>query len=199
VSYGVLLSVVSTAVLWAVGGALAALAGAGTIAFYVFVYTGFLKRRTPQNIVIGGAAGATAPLIADAAVDGAFGWASLVLFLVIFLWTPAHFWAIALYRKDEYEAAGFPMMPSVVGDDGTRRRMAAYALALIPVTLLPWWSGALSPVYALTALALGGGFLASIGRAMRLRRPQQDRRVFGFSILYLAALFAEMLVELTLF
>ena len=147
----------------------------------------------------GGGAGASAPLIAWAAVTGSLALPAVLLAAIVFLWTPPHFWAIALYRKDEYEAAGFPMMPSVVGDDGTRRRMAAYALALIPVTLLPWWSGALSPVYALTALALGGGFLASIGRAMRLRRPQQDRRVFGFSILYLAALFAEMLVELTLF
>jgi protoheme IX farnesyltransferase len=198
-AFGLAISALGLLVLYVGCGGLAAAIGALTLAYYVFVYTLWLKPRTPQNIVLGGAAGAASPLIADAAIDGRLGIWGLVLFAIVFLWTPPHFWAIALYRKREYEAAGFPMMPSVVGDEATRRRMAVYAIALIPVTLLPWLSGSLSVVYVVTALILGGGFLASIGRAMRLRRPQQDRRVFGFSILYLATLFAEMLLELTLF
>jgi protoheme IX farnesyltransferase len=198
VIFGLMISALGLLVLFVSGGWLAATIGALTLAHYIFVYTLWLKPRSPQNIVIGGAAGAASPLIADAAADGRLGIWGFVLFAIIFLWTPAHFWAIALYRKDEYAAAGFPMMPNVVGDDATRRKMLVYALILLPVTLLPWLGGVLSPVYALTALVAGGGFIASIGQAIRLRSPQQDRRVFSISIFYLAALFAEMLLELTL-
>jgi protoheme IX farnesyltransferase len=197
-AFGLAISALGLLVLYTGAGGLAAAIGAGTLAYYVFVYTLWLKPRTPQNIVLGGAAGAASPLIADAAVDGRLGVWGFALFAIVFLWTPPHFWAIALYRKHEYEAAGFPMMPSVVGDQATRRRMLVYALILIPVTLLPWLSGSLSAIYVLTALLAGGGFLASIGRAMREQRRQQDRRVFAFSILYLATLFGEMLLELSL-
>jgi len=197
--FGLVISALGLLTLEVGAGRLAAGIGALTLAYYVFVYTLWLKPRTPQNIVLGGAAGAASPLIADAAVDGRLGLWGVALFAIVFLWTPPHFWAIALYRKREYEAAGFPMMPSVVGDAATRRRMLAYALALIPVSLAPWWSGSLSGAYAATALVMGAGFVASIARAMRLSRPQQDRRVFGFSILYLATLFGEMLLELTVF
>jgi protoheme IX farnesyltransferase len=196
--FGLGISALGLLVLSVTGGWLAAAIGALTLAFYIFVYTLWLKPRTPQNIVIGGAAGAASPLIADAAMDGRLGVWGFALFLIIFLWTPPHFWAIALYRKREYEAAGFPMMPSVVGDDATRRRMLAYALILIPVTLIPWLGGALSPVYALTALAAGGVFVATIVRSMRLRDTRHDRRVFSVSIVYLSLIFAEMLVELAL-
>ncbi len=194
--FGLLTSAVGLGLLLAVGGRLSAAIGALTLLHYIFVYTLWLKPRSPQNIVIGGAAGATAPLIADAAVSGAIGPWSLVLFAIIFLWTPPHFWAIALYRKDEYAAAGFPMMPVVVGDAATRRRMLAYACVLWPVTLLPWIGGALGPIYGGTALVSGGYFVASIARAMRVAQTQQDRQVFTISIVYLALLFAVMMLEM---
>jgi protoheme IX farnesyltransferase len=194
--FGLTVSLLGLAVLYAAGGALPAAIGAGTLAHYFFVYTLWLKPRSPQNIVIGGAAGAATPLIADAAVDGRLGIWGVVLFAIIFLWTPPHFWAIALYRKNEYEAAGFPMMPSVVGNDATRRRQLAYALLLIPVTLIPWLAGVLGVFYAIVALLAGIAFCESIRQAMRRRSDVADRRVFRVSIVYLVAIFAAMLVEL---
>jgi len=196
--FGVLVAGLGLAILLGVGGWLSALIGALTLAHYVGIYTLWLKPRTPQNIVIGGAAGAAAPLIADVAVDGRLGVWGIALFAIIFLWTPPHFWAIALYRKSEYAAAGFPMMPCVVGDVATRRRMLAYAIALLPVTLLPWLGGALGLLYASVALLSGAGFIASIVRAMRADSRDQDRRVFFVSIQYLALLFGAMLVDLAL-
>ncbi len=199
VIFGLAISVLGVAVLFATGGWLPALIGVLTLVHYVLIYTIWLKPRTAQNIVIGGAAGAASPLIADAAVDGRLGIWGLVLFLIIFFWTPPHFWAIALYRKREYEAAGFPMIPSVLGDRATRIRMLAYAICLVPITLIPWLGNELSALYALTALVAGGGFIASIMRSMRLETAGQDRRVFRVSIFYLFAIFAEMLIELSLF
>ncbi len=196
--FGLLTSGAGLALLQTVGGTLSAAIGALTLLHYIFVYTLWLKPRSPQNIVIGGAAGATAPLIADAAANGAIGPWSLVLFAIIFLWTPPHFWAIALYRKDEYAAAGFPMMPVVVGNAATRKKMLAYACLLWPVTLIPWIGGALSPVYGLTALAAGGYFVASIARSRRIADVKEDRRVFAISIVYLSLLFAVMVLELLL-
>jgi protoheme IX farnesyltransferase len=192
--FGVLVSALGVIVLFAAGGWLPALVGGLTIAHYIGVYTVWLKPRSPQNIVIGGAAGAAAPLIADAAVDGSIGVWGIVLFAIVFLWTPPHFWAIALYRKQEYAAAGFPMMPSVAGNAATRRQMLAYAICLIPVTLIPWLGGALGPAYAAVAVAGGLWFVASICRAMRVRTRSEDRRVFFVSIAYLAALFSAMLI-----
>ncbi len=198
VVFGVAISALGVAVLYATGGGLPAAIGLLTLAHYLVVYTIWLKPRTPQNIVIGGAAGAASPLIADAAVDGRLGVWGFVLFLIIFVWTPPHFWAIALYRKREYAAAGFPMLPNVVGDRATRRWMLAYAIGLIPVALIPWLGGELSAVYGLTVLVAGAGFVASITRAMRAESPREDRRVFRISILFLSAIFAEMLCELAL-
>ena len=196
--FGLVVSAIGIGVLYAAGGTLPAAIGGVTLAHYFFVYTLWLKPRSPQNIVIGGAAGAATPLIADAAVDGRLGIWGVVLFAIVFLWTPPHFWAIALYRKSEYEAAGFPMMPSVVGNDATRRRQLAYALLLIPMTLIPWLAGVLGVFYAIAATVAGLVFCASIGQAMRRRSDLADRRVFRVSILYLVAIFAAMLVELTL-
>jgi len=196
--FGLAVSVLGLAILYAAGGALPAAIGAGALAHYLFVYTLWLKPRSPQNIVIGGAAGAATPLIADAAVDGRLGIWGIVLFAIVFLWTPPHFWAIALYRKSEYEAAGFPMMPSVVGNDATRRRQLAYAMVLIPVTLIPWLAGVLGAFYAVVSMAAGLAFCVSIGQAMHRRSDVADRRVFRVSILYLVAIFAAMLVDLTL-
>jgi protoheme IX farnesyltransferase len=199
VIFGFAVSALGVAVLYATGGWLPAAIGMLTLVHYVLVYTIWLKPRTSQNIVIGGAAGAASPLIADAAVDGSLGIWGPVLFLIIFIWTPPHFWAIALYRKQEYEAAGFPMTPSVVGDRKTRIRMLAYAIVLIPITLIPWLGGELSALYAITALVAGGAFVASIARAMKLQTSTQDRRVFKTSIFYLFAIFAEMLIEVSLY
>lgn len=195
-TFGLAISALGLLALLTAGGWLAAAIGSLTLLHYIFVYTIWLKPRSPQNIVIGGAAGAAAPLIADAAVDGQLGLWGGVLFAIIFLWTPPHFWAISLYRKHEYAAAGFPMMPLVVGNAATRRRMLAYAYVLLPVTLVPWLGGALSPLYALTALVTGGTFIASIHRSIREADVEEDRRVFAISIAYLSLLFAEMLLEL---
>ena len=128
-------------------GAPAAGLGVASILFYVFVYTIWLKPRSAWNAVIGGAAGAAAPLIADAAVNGHVGAAGLSLFAIVFFWQPPHVWAIALYRKADYEAAGIPMLPSVIGDQPTRRRMLWYTLGLVPVTLAPVALGLLGPIY----------------------------------------------------
>ena len=135
------------------------------------------------------------PLIADAAVDGRVGVWGVVLFAMVFLWQPPHFWAIVLSRREEYEAAGFPMLPSVVGAAATRRQMLLWALALVPVSLLPCAAGTIGPLYAATAVVGGGLFVASILHAMRLRTREADRRVFRVSIPYLALLFAALLVE----
>jgi protoheme IX farnesyltransferase len=195
---GLVLTVVSTLVLWMVGGALAALVGLGTVLFYVVVYTLWLKPRTPQNIVIGGAAGATAPMIAEAALTGGLSWASWILFTIVFLWTPPHFWAIAIFRKEEYAAAGFPMMPNVVGDQATRRQSLAYTVLLILVTLAPVPLGLLSPAYGLVALLTGLWFLVAVWRSVAADDPRVDYRVFRVSIAYLFLLLGAMLVDCAL-
>lgn len=198
--FGLVLSVVSTLLLYLCGGVLPALVGAGSIAFYVFVYTLGLKRRTPQNIVIGGAAGATAPLIADAAVDGVLGPAGIILFLLIFVWTPPHFWAIALFRKDEYANAEIPMMPLVVGDQGTRWRSLGYTISMIPVSLaLVWPFGILHGIYATAALLCGVWFLGWNIHAIRKKDYEVDRRMFRASIVYLFAVIGAMLVDVVVY
>lgn len=195
--YGVVLTLLSTAMLWrTAGGASAAAIGLATIAFYVGVYTLWLKPRTPQNIVIGGAAGGTAPLIASVALDGEISVAAWILFLIVFLWTPPHFWGVALYRRAEYEAAGFPMMPSVVGDQGTRWRSLAYTLLLLPVTVLPVWLGYLGTFYFVSASALGLWFLWLVVRSLRRQDLELDYGVFRSSIVYLTLLFLAMFADL---
>lgn len=196
-AYGVVLTILSTVILWrTAGGAAAAAIGLGTIAFYVGVYTLWLKPRTPQNIVIGGAAGGTAPLIASVALDGEISVAAWILFLIVFLWTPPHFWGVALYRRAEYEAAGFPMMPSVVGDQGTRWRSLAYTLLLLPVTVLPVWLGYLGATYLVAASGLGLWFLWLVVRSIQREDLELDYGVFRSSIVYLTLLFSAMFVDL---
>jgi len=197
-AFGVLVATLGLLVLLDTTNLLATAIGAYTLLHYVAVYTIWAKPRSPQNIVIGGIAGAAAPLIADAAVDGRIGLWGLVLFAIVFVWQPPHFWAITLYRKHEYEAAGFPMMPSVVGNHGTRCRMLVYAIILLPIMLLPWLGGQLSTCYALTALAGGMLFIFRIGQAMRAENDLADRRVFTTSLITLSALFSEMTLELLL-
>ena len=171
------------------------------ILFYVFVYTVWLKRRTPQNIVIGGAAGAFPPMIGWAAVSGDVSLVSLSLFAVIFLWTPPHFWALALYRSGDYARAGIPMMPVVAGRASTKRQMLAYTLILVPVSLTPALLGGAGLVYAAGAAVLGLMFIASAIRVLREPEGAEDRAakaMFGFSILYLFLLFAVLLADVLL-
>jgi protoheme IX farnesyltransferase len=167
-----------------------------SILFYIFVYTIWLKPRSPWNAVIGGAAGAAAPLIADVAVNGHIGPAGLLLFAVVFFWQPPHVWAIALYRKADYEAAGIPMLPSVIGDQPTRRRMLWYTLGLIPISLAPVALGLLGPIYAAVALVMNGWFVWAAVRVLRERDEESARAMFRVSLLYLFALFLAMLADL---
>ena len=166
------------------------------IVFYVVVYTMWLKRRTPQNIVIGGAAGALPPVIGWAAATGSVSLESLVLFLIIFLWTPPHFWALALNRSDEYARAGIPMLPVVAGRAATKRQILIYSALLVPISLLPWVLGFAGATYA-AAVVVCGTILIALTLQLRPggatdRRPAQ--RVFAFSIVYLFVLFAALLV-----
>jgi protoheme IX farnesyltransferase len=164
--------------------------------FYVVVYTRFLKRTTSQNIVIGGAAGAVPPLVGWAAATGNVGVAALILFAIVFVWTPPHFWALALLIKDNYKAAGVPMLPVVKGDRETARQIVLYSLGLVAVTLLPWAWGTVGLLYLASALGLGAVF---VWLAERLRRDTTPRRamvLFHYSLLYLALLFAAMALDL---
>jgi len=173
----------------------AALALAGFY-FYVFVYTRWLKRRTPQNIVIGGAAGAFPPLVGWAAVTGRIDLAAVYLFLIVFYWTPPHFWALALLKQHDYGRAGVPMAPLVWGERETMRQMLWYTVILVPITLLPWAFGAFGIIYGASAAALGGLLLAGVVRVMRAR-PWTGAAwgVYKYSLLYLALLFVAMAVD----
>jgi protoheme IX farnesyltransferase len=193
--FGLTLAAVSTALLWAVAGAMAAALGVASILFYVFVYTVWLKPRSPWNAVVGGAAGAAAPLIADAAVHGQVGAAGWLLFAIIFLWQPPHVWAIALFRKQDYARAGIPMLPNVIGDEPTRWRMLWYTLSLVPVTLAPAALGLLGWPYLAAAIALDAWFVWHAIRVLRERTDAAARRMFGVSLVYLFALFLAMLVD----
>ena len=183
-------SVMALAVNWTAAALLAL-----TIGFYVFVYTIWLKRRTPQNIVIGGAAGAFPPMIGWAAVTGDVGLGAISLFALIFMWTPPHFWALSLYKSGDYAAAGIPMLPVVAGSDETKRQIVLYALLLVPVSLVPSFLGVTGIAYAAVAAAMSLAFLIL---AWQLRRAEDEAgapRLFGFSILYLFVLFATMIAE----
>ncbi len=196
--YGAFTTVASAVVLYRVGGWTPVAVAMATIAFYVVAYTWWLKPRTPQNIVIGGAAGGTAPLIASAAIDGSISLGAWILFAIIFLWTPPHFWGVAIVRQNEYAAAGLPMMPHAVGEQGTRWRSLGYTLALLPVTLAPVWLGYLGPLYAAVAAVTGLGFLALVIRSLVVQAHRADWQVFKGSVAYLSLLFLVMLVDLTL-
>ena len=196
--FGLVLAVLASVVLWLAGGPLAAALGVASILFYVFVYTVWLKPRSSWNAVVGGAAGAVAPLIADAAVNGRVTAAGWLLFAIIFFWQPPHVWAIALFRKDDYRRAGIPMLPNVIGDEGTRWRMLWYTLALVPVTLAPVPLGLLGNIYLGAALALDAWFTWSIVRVLTERTESAARRAFHVSLGYLFALFLAMLADLAL-
>jgi protoheme IX farnesyltransferase len=174
---------------------LAAALLAFTIFFYAVIYTMWLKPSTPQNIVIGGAAGAFPPMIGWAAATGGVGLEAFLLFLIIFVWTPPHFWALSLYSVDEYAKAGVPMMPVVAGAAETRRQILLYSILLAPVGMLPWFLGYTGLLYGLTAFAGGALMIAFAWRLYRSPSEQVARHLFAFSILYLFVLFAVLLVE----
>lgn len=194
-AFGVALSLFSVMVMglavnWTAAALLALANG-----FYVFVYTMWLKRRTPQNIVIGGAAGAFPPMIGWAAVTGSVSLESIALFLIIFAWTPPHFWALALYRDGDYARAGVPMLPVVAGRRATRRQILIYSLLLLPISLVPSLLGTAGLVYGAVAALMGAGFVFLAMRVLRETHASAPRDLFGYSILYLFALFGALMVE----
>jgi protoheme IX farnesyltransferase len=170
-----------------------------TIFFYVVIYTMALKRRTAQNIVIGGAAGALPPVVAWAAAAGSLSVEPVLLFLIIFFWTPPHFWALALFRTDDYARAGVPMLPVVAGADSTRLQILLYTIVLVAIAAAPWPLGYFDAIYGVTSLILGAGMLVLAINVYRRRERAESlratRRLFAFSILYLFALFATLLLE----
>jgi heme o synthase len=173
------------AALWALAGFLC----------YVLVYTVWLKRRTPQNIVIGGAAGAIPPLVGWAAVTGRTDLAAVALFLIIFLWTPPHFWALAIMLEEDYESAGVPMLPNVAGREATARQITIYTSLLLASSFIPVVIGELGVLYAAAAALLGGRFLWLAVDLLHTPDIPTARRTFRFSLLYLAALFAAMALD----
>lgn len=201
-AFGLVLSAASVFTLGIVANWFAAAFLAFTIFFYVVVYSMWLKRSTPQNIVIGGAAGAFPPMVAYAAATGTVSWSSFALFALIFVWTPPHFWALALVKSGEFAKAKIPMLPNVAGADRTRRDILLYSIALAPVGMLPWIMGYATPVYGALAAALGLAFLALAWRCWRVREGEAGNKaamaLFSFSIPYLFLLFAELIGERTL-
>jgi protoheme IX farnesyltransferase len=198
-AFGVTLAFFSVLTLGILVNLLAGALLAFTIFFYAVVYTMWLKRRTAQNIVIGGAAGALPPVVAWAAATGSLSVEPWLLFLIIFFWTPPHFWALALFRCDDYARAGVPMLPVVAGPDATRLQILLYTIVLVAVAFAPWPLGYFDAVYGATSLVLGAGMLALAINVYRHREgieaARATRRLFAFSILYLFALFATLLLE----
>jgi heme o synthase len=197
--FGLVLSALSVMTLGLMANWFAGALLAFTIFFYAVVYTMWLKRSTPQNIVIGGAAGAFPPMIGWACVTGGVSLESFVLFLIIFLWTPPHFWALALFKSDDYGAAGVPMMPNVAGEASTRKQILAYSLLVAPVGVLPYFLGMGGIAYAFVSVLLGLGFvfyawgIYVMPDSDRAMKPAKD--LFKFSLLYLSGLFAALLIE----
>jgi protoheme IX farnesyltransferase len=195
-AFGVALATAATFLLASAVNVLTAAFALAGFYFYVFVYTRWLKRTTPQNIVIGGAAGAFPPLVGWAAVTGRVELTAVFLFLIVFYWTPPHFWALALLKQADYGRVGVPMAPLVWGERETMRQMLWYTLILVPLTVLPVAFGAFGPVYLASALALGGVLLWGVVRVMRAAQWTAPAWwVYKYSLLYLALLFAAMVVD----
>ena len=194
-AYGVLLQVLSFALLATTVNLLAAVLALAGFLGYVFVYTMWLKRSTPQNIVIGGAAGAVPPLVGWAAVTGHVDPAAWYLFAIVFYWTPPHFWALSLLMKGEYERVGVPMMPVVHGETETRRQIVLYTCLLVVLTMLPVVFGFFGAIYATFALGLGGWFLVLAVRLQRRADRQAALKTYLYSLAYLAVLFGAMVAD----
>ncbi len=202
--FGIVLAVGSVIVMGLAVNLVAAAVLALSIGFYVFIYTMWLKRRTPQNIVIGGAAGAFPPVIGWAAVTGSVDLIPLILFGIVFIWTPPHFWSLALWANDDYRRAGVPMLPVVAGARETRKQIVLYSLALVPLSLVPWYLGFSGAIYGVSAAVLGLGFLVCVARVftdkqdaagVSLTNDAPARAAFKYSILYLFVLFAALAVD----
>jgi heme o synthase len=199
--FGIGLSVASVLLMGVAIGWLAAAILAVSILYYAVVYTIWLKPRTPQNIVIGGGAGAFPPLIGWVAATGDVTWMPVILFAIIFFWTPPHFWALALFVQTDYAKVGIPMMPVVAGEVSTRRQILFYAVLLLPLSALPWFIGGTGAVYGVAALALSAVFLLlSVRVGFRRSAPEGDsmkpeKQLFAYSVIYLFALFAALVVD----
>jgi protoheme IX farnesyltransferase len=198
-AFGMTLAIGSVAVLGLLVSWLAAVMLAFTIFFYIVIYTMWLKRTTPQNIVIGGAAGAFPPVIGWMAATGGIGIEPLLLFLLVFFWTPPHFWALSLLRTEDYARARVPMLPVVAGAAETRRQILLYSLLLVPIGAAPWLAGCADAIYGAVALLAGGAMVALAWRLKVAKDGERGarlaKRLFGFSILYLFVLFAVLLIE----
>jgi protoheme IX farnesyltransferase len=198
--FGIALSVASVLLMGLAANWLAAVILAVSIVYYAVIYTIWLKPRTPQNIVIGGGAGAFPPLIGWVAVTGHVTLMPVLLFAIIFMWTPPHFWALALFVQSDYAKAGIPMLPVVAGQAATRRQILAYAVVLFAVSLAPWWIGGVGAIYGVAALLLSGLFVAlclpvALRRSAEGDRMKPEKRLFGYSVLYLFALFAALVAD----
>ncbi len=203
-AFGVALAVASVLTMWLATNPAAAFLLAVSIGFYVFVYTVWLKRRTPQNIVIGGAAGAFPPLIGWVAVTGHLAALPILLFVIVFLWTPPHFWSLSLWTHEDYRRAGVPMLPVVAGPRATRRQIALYTVLLVVASLAPWALGLTGPVYGIAAAVLGAGFLLAAWRVLRdgsgcdglsTTRDAAAKAAFRYSLSYLFVLFTALAVD----
>ncbi|OVE82112.1 protoheme IX farnesyltransferase [bacterium K02(2017)] len=188
-------SIISTFLLFYYGGILAAALGVGTILFYSFYYTLWLKPRTPYNIVIGGIAGAMGPLIGCAAVTGSISWAAFIMFLIIFMWTPPHFWALAICCKEDYKSVSYPMLPLVVGDQETRKQILYYSFVLIPLSACLHFFIAGSVIYLLGSVLLGSLFLFGAYKVYHTTVIKTHWQFFAYSIVYLLALFGFLIAD----
>jgi protoheme IX farnesyltransferase len=193
--YGLALAALALVVLAVGVNPLAAALSFSGFLGYTLVYTMWLKRTTPQNIVIGGAAGAVPPLVGWAAVTGSVSGTAVILFFIVFFWTPPHFWALSLLMKDEYEQAGVPMMPVVRGERETRRQILLYSLLLYAVTQLPFCAGGFGVEYLVASMALGAVFIAGAVRLYRRADRRSALTLYLFSLAYLALLFGSMVVD----
>jgi heme o synthase len=198
VRFGIALALASLVLMTLTINLLSALLAFGGFVGYVGVYTMWLKRRTPYNIVIGGAAGAMPPLVAWAATTGTLSWTAVYLFAIVFYWTPPHFWALSLLMKNEYAGVGVPMLPVVRGEQETRRQIVLYALLLYAVSQLPFCAGAFGGIYLVGSIVLGLSFVAATVILYRRADRRTALRVYLFSMLYLAALFAVMVADVKL-
>jgi protoheme IX farnesyltransferase len=194
-AFGILTSVLSVLIMSVALNFTAALLLAVANLFYVFVYTVWLKRSTPQNIVIGGAAGAFPPMIGWATITGDISLYPIILFAIIFLWTPPHFWALSLFANEDYKRAGIPMMTVTAGAKKTKIQMLAYTLILFPITLMPWLMGWASMTYGIAAALLSGFFTLTAIQTLLKDDLKYARRMFGYSVFYLFALFLALMIS----
>lgn len=193
--FGVALNICAFAILYTYANLLSALLTLGATLFYVFIYTMLLKRSTPQNIVIGGAAGAIPPMVGWAAVTGSLGLPAIYLFAVIFLWTPPHFWALALMLKDDYASASVPMLPVVAGVEKTKRHIFCYTLIVVASTVMFFTTGALSAVYLALAVALGAGFIYYAWQLWKGPGIEKAKPMYLYSLAYLALFFFVIMID----